>query len=58
MLILPLQGAFNGAYLGATMANMPVAQAVALAAQVAVFVIQHPGAIVPETEFNKHFYLA
>ena len=48
---------FNGAYLGARMTGTTISDAVTLAAEVAGFVIQHPGAIVPEALFNKRFNL-
>jgi 2-dehydro-3-deoxygluconokinase len=44
---------FNGAYLGARIAGKSIEDAVMLAAQVAGFVIQHPGAIVDKTKFSE-----
>lgn len=44
---------FNGAYLGARMSNLSVQHSVELAAKVAGFVIQHPGAIIDAQTFSK-----
>lgn len=44
---------FNGAYIGARMSEFSVSDAVRIASKVAGFVIQHPGAIVEKTEFNR-----
>ncbi|WP_340680019.1 sugar kinase [Paraglaciecola sp.] len=43
---------FNGVYLGARLADYAVAQAIELAASAAGLVIQHPGAIVPNENFQ------
>jgi 2-dehydro-3-deoxygluconokinase len=46
---------FNGAYLGARMSGKTIKASVELAADVAGFVIQHPGAIVPLQTFKDKF---
>ncbi len=46
---------FNGAYLGARMSGQTIKASVELAADVAGFVIQHPGAIVPSSIFNNKY---
>lgn len=46
---------FNGAYIGARMAERTMTQSVELANQVAGFVIQHKGAIVDNTIFSSRF---
>jgi len=44
--------AFNGVYLGARLQGLPAHQSIALASKAAAFVIQHPGAIVPQSTFK------
>lgn len=44
---------FNGAYLGARLNDYSIVQSIELASKAAGFVIQHKGAIVDKTSFNK-----